>query len=401
MKVVFLNRYFFPDHSATSQLLSDLAFHLAAQGREVHVISSRQRYDEPGAKLAPLETIRGVIVHRVWTSTFGRGNLPGRALDYLTFYLFTGLALLRLAARGDIVVAKTDPPLLSLVASPVARVKGAKLVNWLQDVFPEVAGALGMGWARGWVGRLLARVRDVTLRAAHMNVVLGSAVRRYLISRGVDESKLRVIHNWADGELIRPVRPEDNRLRSEWGIEGKFVVGYSGNMGRVHEFETVLRAAGALKGDASIDFLFIGDGAQRKWIEHRAASLGLSSLQFRPYQPRVNLGNSLSVPDVHMVSLLPAVEGLVFPSKLYGILAAGRPVIFVGDPEGEIARILNDAQCGVAVRASDASGLVAAIIRLKDDVALCNDYGNNARRVFEDRFDKRIALAAWKPVLDV
>jgi len=149
MKIVFLNRYFFPDHSATSQLLSDLTFHLASQGREVHVITSRQLYDEPDTPLLSKEVVNGVMVQRVWTSRFGRGSLPGRALDYLTFYLSTLFALLRTVSRGDIVVAKTDPPLLSLVVAPVAWLKGARLVNWLQDVFPEVAGAVGMVWARG------------------------------------------------------------------------------------------------------------------------------------------------------------------------------------------------------------------------------------------------------------
>lgn len=399
MKIVLVNRYFYPDHSATSQLLSDLAFHFASQDRQVHIITSRQRYDEAGARLPARETIRGVSVHRVWTTTFGRGRLPGRALDYLTFYLFTALAVLRLASRGDVVVAKTDPPLLSLVAWPAARLKGARLVNWLQDVFPEVAGAVGMGWARGWAGRLLASLRDRSLRAAHLNVVLGSGMQRYLISRGVDPGKLRVITNWADGELLRPVKPEDNRLRREWGLHGKFVVGYSGNMGRVHEFETILGAAETLKKDASIVFLFIGDGAQRKWLEDEAKRRELANVRFQPYQPSDRLAESLSAPDAHLISLRPEVEGYVVPSKFYGIAAAGRPSLFVGSTTGEIAQIVNESRCGVVVQTGDVERLAAAINNLKSDPAQCLDYGANARRVFEERYDRRIALAAWNKVL--
>jgi colanic acid biosynthesis glycosyl transferase WcaI len=399
-RIVFINRYFFPDHSATSQLLSDLAFHLAAGGRGVHVITSRQRYDEPDARLPAQETIRGVAVHRVWTTTFGRGNLFRRAFDYLTFYLFTGLALLRLASRGDVVVAKTDPPLLSLAAWPAARLKGARLVNWLQDIFPEVAGAVGMGWARGWVERLLANLRDRTLKAAHLNVVVGSAVQRYLVSRGIGENKLRVIHNWADGKLIRPVKAEDNRLRREWGLEGKFVVGYSGNMGRVHEFETILGAAEAIKWDPGIVFLLIGDGAQKNWLVHESARRGISSIKFVPYQPSERLAASLSAPDVHLISLRPEVEGFVVPSKFYGIAAAGRPAIFVGSADGEIAQIIKESQCGIVVQAGNIEELAAAIRRLINDPVLCRTYGANARRVFEARFEKRIALSSWRAVLD-
>jgi len=225
-------------------------------------------------------------------------------------------------------------------------------------------------------------------------------MQQYLLSRGVNVDHVRVIPNWADGKSIRPVAPEDNHLFKSWGLAEKFVVGYSGNMGRVHEFETILNAAARLRESKAV-FLFIGNGAKRNWIESRARELGLSNVHFQPYQPRGTLSNSLSLPNVHLISLLPTAEAYVFPSKLYGILAAGRPVILVGDPHGEIAGILNKARCGDTVEVGDPSGLAAAIIRQMNDLALSKEYGGNARRIFEDRFDKRIALAAWKTVLDV
>jgi colanic acid biosynthesis glycosyl transferase WcaI len=135
VKVVFVNRYFFPDHSATSQILSDLAFFLAERGWEVHVVTSRQRYDDAGAGLLPHEIVQRVRIHRVWTSGFGRRWLPGRAVDYLSFYLAAAWRLIALLSAGDIVVAKTDPPLISVVAAVAARMRRAKLVNWWQDVF--------------------------------------------------------------------------------------------------------------------------------------------------------------------------------------------------------------------------------------------------------------------------
>lgn len=399
IKIIFLNRYFFPDHSATSQLLSDVAFHLAQAGHEVHVICTRQLYESPEARLAAFEKVSGVRVHRVWTSAFGRGRLPGRALDYLTFCIGTGLALLRLATRGDVVVAKTDPPLLSLVAWPVARVKGARLINWLQDIFPEIAGALGMGWANGWIGRHLARARDRTLNAAEANVVVGEDMGSYLASRGVDAGRIRVIPNWTDGSNVRPVSPGTNRLRSAWRLDGRFVVGYSGNIGRAHEFDTILQAAQLLSKEREIVFLFIGGGAYRDWVQERARERGLSNVRLLPYQPRENLAESLSVPDVHLISLRPGLERFMVPSKFYGVAAAGRPAIFVGSLDGDIPRIIGEAQCGIAVLAGDAEGLRSAIIRLKSDTGLRETCGRNARRVFEQRYEKRITLAAWSAVL--
>src|SRR5262249_51843770 len=149
---IFLNRFFFPDHSATSQILSDLAFHLAEAGRDVHVITSRQQYDNPHAVLPEAETIRGVRVHRIATTRFGRKHLPGRALDYLSFYASLQSVLRELATPGTIIVAKTDPPLLSIPAMIVARRKRAQLINWLQDIYPEIASLLGVPYAGGPIG---------------------------------------------------------------------------------------------------------------------------------------------------------------------------------------------------------------------------------------------------------
>jgi hypothetical protein len=174
VKLIFLNRFFHPDRSATSRMLSDLAFALAERGRAVCVITSRQRYDAPADTLPPTETVHGVSVYGVWTSRFGRANLLGRAIDYATFYLSAAWRLWRLARSGDVVIAKTDPPMLSVIAAPVCRLRGARLVNWLQDIFPEAAQAVGVG---GRVARtpygLMRWLRNGSLTAAHMNVVLG------------------------------------------------------------------------------------------------------------------------------------------------------------------------------------------------------------------------------------
>src|SRR5262245_39233631 len=174
MRVVFLNRYFHPDHSATSVLLSDLAFALSQRGYRITVITSRLRY-EGGDRLPQRETIQGVDVRRVLSSQRGRSGLLGRSLDYGSFYFAAAWQLWRLTRRNDIIVAKTDPPLLSVMAALIARLKGARLVNWLQDIFPEVAGALNVGGSlAGAVFRLIRPIRNWSLRSAQINVVVGA-----------------------------------------------------------------------------------------------------------------------------------------------------------------------------------------------------------------------------------
>lgn len=397
-KIVFVNRYFYPDHSATSQLLTDLAFHLAKAGSEVSVVTSRQVYDDPGSVLPNRDSIQGVVVVRVWTTRFGRQNLVGRALDYVTFYLSAAWSLLALLRPGDIAVAKTDPPLISVVAAVASKIRGARLINWTQDLFPEVSGALGVGGG-GLLTAVLRWMRNWSLRAAHMNVAIGDCMAKKLVEEGIGQDAIRVIHNWSDGRAIQPVERAQNDLRVEWELADKFVVGYSGNMGRAHEFATILDAAERLNGRADIVFLFIGGGPQRDWIRQEAQRRRLEHIRFKPYQPREQLALSLSVPDVHLISLHPSLEGLIVPSKFYGIAAAGRPTIYVGDPDGEIPRILHESGCGYTISTGDSQGLASCIQDLAGDAGRVRELGRRARDVFDRRFDQTGALRAWEQIL--
>ena len=400
MRVIFLNRYFYPDHSATSQMLSDLAFFLAGAGLEVCVVTSCQRYDDAAAVLPLREHIDGVEVLRVRTTRFGRDRLLGRALDYATFYLAAGWRLWRSARAGDVVVAKTDPPLISVVAAIVANWRGAKLVNWVQDVFPEVAEALGVRALKGPQAGLLRSLRNAAFRSAAANVVLSEGMGAVVARAGALAADIRVIPNWADMDAIRPVAAADNPLRSEWGLADKFVVCYSGNMGRVHEFDTILAAAQRLASEAkSIAFVFIGGGAQRGKIEDAVRGKGLTNVQFRPYQERAGLSFSLGIGDVHLVSQRPEVEGYVFPSKLYGILAAGRPLVFIGERGGEIGALVEREGIGAAIQQGDAPGLAAQLLRLARDASLREAIGARARALLCARYDRRFAFKAWLGLL--
>lgn len=399
MKLIFVNRYFHPDHSATAQLLSDLAFDLAGEGHDVHVVTSRGCYDDPSAGLPRREDIRRVRVHRVAGTRFGRVRLRGRLIDYLTFHMTAMLALWRLARPGDLVVAKTDPPLLAVSALPVARLRGVGLVNWLQDLFPEVAAESGLLSDSGLVYRVSRRLRDRALTRARFNIAIGGAMKRHLEALGVAEDRIRVIPNWSDGQTVYPVPLERNELRRSWGLGDSFVVGYSGNLGRVHDMETIGRAIEGFRGDPGVVFVFIGGGSGYRALEDRLAGSAAGSVQFRPYQPRDFLHLSLSAPDVHLVSLAPEMEGLAFASKLYGVLAAGRPVVFIGARDSEVARLIEEADCGIPVEAGDSESLAAAILRLKKDPELRADMGRRARALFERDFDQSVALGRWKALL--
>jgi colanic acid biosynthesis glycosyl transferase WcaI len=242
--------------------------------------------------------------------------------------------------------------------------------------------------------------RDASLRDAAANVVLGERMAARLVARGIKPSHIHVIANWADA-AIQPVAPRDNPLRREWGLQSKFVVGYSGNLGRAHEYETLLSAAQMLRAREDIVFLFVGGGHHSGEVERRAASLGLAkSVQFRPYQARAALAYSLSVPDAHWISLKPELEGLIVPSKVYGVLAAGRPVIAVSAKDGEIASLVERHQCGLSVEPGNGAGLARAIERLAGDGALRQRLGANGRLAQEAHFSREQALRRWLALLD-
>jgi colanic acid biosynthesis glycosyl transferase WcaI len=399
-RIIFVNRYYDPDQSASSQMLTDLARGLAAKGYDVHIVSSRQLYDEPDRRLAGDETLFGVQVHRVATTRFGRSRLPGRAMDYASFYVPCLIMLLKLVRRGDVVVSKTDPPLLSILAAPIAKARRAGLINWLQDVFPEIASQLGANPLPGWLDQILRRLRDASLRAATMNVSIGGRMREYLAARGIPESKLCVIENWADGNVIRPKPTSASDLRARLGLADRFVVCYSGNLGRAHEFHTLLGAAEALKGDSAFIFLVIGSGARMDALKHGVAARALDNFRFLPYQSRDTLEDSLAAADVHIVSLLPELEGLIVPSKLYGILAAGRASIFIGDADGDVGRVIDRAQCGRLVKVGDSTALVDVLRSLQAEPEVLLSMGVRARQVFCSHYGLQRALDRWVALIE-
>jgi colanic acid biosynthesis glycosyl transferase WcaI len=395
MKVIFFNRFFHPDASATSQMLTDLAFHWAGAGRDVHVVTSRI----PGSD-SPGDVVNGVTVHRVAAPSEGPHGLAQRALAYAAYSLGARRAAMSLVSPGDIVIVKTDPPLLSAALGHLAKGRGARVIAWLQDLFPEVAVEYGVPGMRGPVAAVLRRMRDRSLAEMDAVVTIGDAMAaRVRALECVASERLHVIHNWADGRAITPVAPGENALRRAWNPDGAFLVAYSGNLGRVHEFETLLGAAARLAADPGIRFVVVGRGPRLADVQVGARRMGLANVRFEPHQERSVLAQSLGAADVHLAVLRPAFEGLVLPSKLYGIMAAGRPTIFVGSVTGETGRILAETGAGIPVATGDAEGLAAAIRRLRDDSALCASIGARARAALEERYDMALALARWDAVI--
>jgi colanic acid biosynthesis glycosyl transferase WcaI len=384
-----LNRFFVPDHAPTGQLLSDLAEELAAAGVEVTVVATRH----PGRSNAPPVTGSSPIrVIDVWSSSLGLPGILGRFAEYATFSAGAAFRLHREVRPGDTLLVKTDPPLSCVLGWAVARVRGAQLVNWCQDLFPEVAAALGIRIAEGPLGRLMCGLRNAAMRSARLNVAICDRMATRLRLLGIPPDRLAVIPNWTNDVLIRPVAHEHNRLRREWQLEGKFVIGYAGNFGRSHDPAPVLGLMERLAPRQDVVFVMVGGGTGYEQMRRIAAERQLRNVEFWPYQPRERLPEALSALDLHIVTLRPECEGLAFPSKLYSALAAARPVLFIGDPRGDSASVLAATGAGLCVAGDDGDALVAAVDRLRSDAKA---YGERARAAFEAGFRPELALAAW------
>jgi glycosyltransferase involved in cell wall biosynthesis len=290
--------------------------------------------------------------------------------------------------------------MLASAIGGIATRAHAPMIVWLQDVFPEVAQRFGIPGMSGLAARTFIRLRNTSLRNASQIVVIGESMRSIISqSVGREANSINVIHNWADGEAIVPIAHETNRLRAAWAEAGAFVVGYSGNLGRVHEFDTLLGAAQCLSPDTSVRFVIVGTGPRLQEVRLKVTQLGLKNISFHPLQPREELSLSLGVPDVHIAVLRPEFEGLVHPSKIYGIMAAGRPIIFVGDYRGEASKMIQAHDFGYAVECGNAAGLARAIQALKEAPDERRRMGLNARMSFEAHYDMPIALAQWEMLL--
>lgn len=398
-RVVFVNRFYWPDHSATSQLLTDLAEHLVSDGWNVVIVTSRLLYASSENRLPAKDIHEGVEIRRVWTTGFNRKSLIGRAIDFLTFYLSATFALLRLIRRGDIVVAKTDPPLIQIFALLATKIKGGRLVNWCQDLFPEVAFALAQGRKFGLMGITLHRLRNFALSRSQMNVTISNEMSKTLAVQGLNTDRILVVRNWCD-PTITPISIDANSLRHQWRLDNHVVLGYSGNLGRAHVPDKLWMLINELAGIEKIRLLFVGGGHGMDWLKKRCHEHGHDHVIFKPYQPRETLSLSLSVPDLHLMTLSSGCQNFLSPSKYYGILASGRPIVFLGDQDCELAEEITKSGYGMTLAADGMQAWRDQILQLTNSRTQLAEMGMKARQAYEAHFASRKALNRWQHVIE-
>jgi len=398
MRYLFINQYYSPDFAATAQLMADLCEELVRDGHEVHVLAGDALYDGREIRLPAEEVINGVHVHRVPLITHSRLRIRDRLKGYASFYTRAFIKA-QFLPRPDVVVTLTTPPMISLLGVWTRFFRRSRFVYWVMDVYPDIAIRAGLLKKFGPVSAPWSALAMVAYRSANRVVVLGSDMKSALVKKGVPESNVEVIQTWACRDQVGPIYDEQNEFRQQHLRPGRFTVMYSGNMGTCHTFDPVVKGIDRMGKDHNFDFLFVGAGKKseelRNKLDHHEPS---GTVRFLPYQDRENLSHSLSAPEVHLITLDPKYDGLLVPSKVYGVMAAARPVLFVGSPNNEIAQILRDSGCGVRVDPDDPEGFVDSVRALAASPEKTRQMGLAGRAYFEKWFDRERACARFRRV---
>jgi len=400
LHIAFFNRSFYPDTTATGQLLTELCESLVrVHGCRVSVVAgfpllSAEKHGNVPAKGLVLqrEQYRGIEILRARGTRFSKRRFIGRFSNYVTYFLSACYAGLRLD-RPDVVVALTDPPIIGLGAYLASRWFRVPLVMSYRDIFPEVARLLE-DFKSQTVDRVLQRVNCFLAENADRVVALGDTMRLRLIEeKGADPAKTIIIPDWADCDEIVP-GPKRNQFALAHGLLDKFVVMHSGNIGLSQGLETVVQAASYLRDYPEIQMVFVGDGIRRPVLEQQAKSLGLQNVRFLPFQPKESLKESFAAADVFVVSLKQGLAGYIVPSKLYGILAAGRPYVAAVEESCEITAITKKYNSGLLSKLGEPEDLAEKILALYRDHKLAQRLGENARRAALE-FDRALQVRKY------
>jgi UDP-GlcNAc:undecaprenyl-phosphate GlcNAc-1-phosphate transferase len=379
---LFINQFFWPDPAATSQLLTDVTAWAVENGHAARVIAGATKYTESEDLIPP-----PVHVDRCPAFPFNRSIL-GRVASYFSFLVAAAVHAFR-GPRPDVVVTLTTPPALGLIGSLVRAARGARHYIWEMDLYPDIAVDMGVLSPRSPLTRVVAWAFDFARLRADGIIALGEEMKDRLIAHGIPPEKIHVCENWADGRDISPL-PFPT---------GPLTLYYSGNLGIVHDVDTILEVMRHFRNDARFRFSFAGGGSRRARFEALCRESSLDSVLFGPYCDRADLGTRLAQGHIGLITQLPESLGSVVPSKTYGIMAAGRPILFIGPRQATPARIVERYRCGWHIEPGDARGLVELLETLATCPDVIHQAGTFARQAFEQHYDRPIGVARLGAIL--
>jgi glycosyltransferase involved in cell wall biosynthesis len=398
LRLLFLNRSYWPDAEATGQLLTELCEDLSARF-DVSVLCGQpnQNLNNESFLVSGQQVRHGVCIERVNHTRFSKRSLPRKLLNFCSFLWSAFWRSWRLK-RYDIIVCETDPFVLPFLAVWIRLLSGGQLVFYLQDIYPDIAVAVGKARPGLMVG-LLRRMLRWCYRRAGAVVVLSEDMRRTIREWGrLEDVPIQIIPNWVDTARIRPIK-ENNAWREEHGLTDAVVIMYSGNLGLSQDLSIVLDAASQLRDRENLVFLFVGEGAAKDRLQQEANERGLGNVRFLPYQPGERLAESLSAADLQILPVRAEALKSLMPSKLYGILASGTAVVSTAPPDSELAQIIERAGAGESVHPYASVALSGAIRTLLADPSRVCQMGERGRQFAVEHYDRKLSVQKFGNLL--
>jgi glycosyltransferase involved in cell wall biosynthesis len=391
-QISILTQYFYPSHGATAQLMTDLAKGLSQHDYQLNIFTGTESNSATPDFLTQVKIIRAFSPIRSSTSIFSK-------ISSSIFFLVGAIGYLIFNIPGDTpLLIASNPPYAGVLGILFKIVRRGKYYFLLQDIFPESAVMSGIMNQNSILYKFFSKLIYLTYKYSEYIIVLSTSMQEFLEKKYPDlKTKIKVIENWAI-EDIPVVSKQENNFAKQHKIDEVFTVLYSGNLGRLHDIETITEAARILK-DEPIKFVFIGDGAKTKIVKQAIEDYQLQNILLLPYQPRELLPLSLTACDISLVSLIPGAESIVAPSKLYGMLAAGRGIISISVPNSYIDKLLTNSGCGVNVPPDNPQQLADIILQLARDNERVKSMGKMVLQLYETRYTFRRALEEYEKLI--
>lgn len=400
-----ISELYYPEDTSTGYYLTRIAEGLAERSADpVHVLCGRPTYAARGQETAWRETHHGVNIARCWGTTWNKDRLLLRVVNLLTLSLSMFLVAAWRFRRGDRVLVVTNPPLLPFVISWACRLRRARCVLLIHDVYPDVAVAAGLLSTKSVLTKVLESAVRRLYGTMERIVVLGRDMRDLVLQKlPPGDDRVQIIPNWADTDLVpaKIAASAENRILREFGLEQKFVVQYAGNMGRSHDLETIAECARRLKNREDIHFLLVGNGAKKAWLERTVAEQELPNVTVADRRPREDLPELLTAGDVALIPFVSGMAGISVPSRLYNMLAAGTPIVALAEAHSELAQVIEEENAGWVVPCEDADGLQCAILAAVADPERRRQMSQNARLAAECSYQFSQILHAYCQLLEV
>lgn len=399
-RVWFVSELYYPEMTSTGRFLTGIAEGLSSR-YEISALCGQPSYWARGVHAPTHELFHGVDIHRCWATTLDKSKLYFRAVNLLTISMSIVWKALFRFRRRDIAIVVTNPPLLPYLLALVCRLKHARFVLLIHDVYPEVLIRTGMLKLHSLPARLLDSLSCRLYNSADRIVVLGRDMES-LAARKLKSCRERVIiaPNWGDTETIRPRALSGNSLLDTLKLRGKFVVQYCGNIGRTHGIEDLVGAAEMLRGEPEIEFLLIGWGAKKNWAVQQRQARDLPNLTILDPLAEKDLCDGLNACNISIISLSGGMAGISVPSRMYNILASGKPVLAVCDDESEMAAVVREEEIGWVVPPGRPDLIVSTLHEAISAPALLCRMGQRARQAAETKYTVGHVLEIYESLIE-